>query len=371
MRRTIDLKISTRQKLSKILIEEELLEKVQFDELIGPKGRKIAVISDETVATLHAEKFVDKLKTVGYRAHLFTFPPGERSKTSRTALELQEQLLEWGVDRDSFVIGMGGGVVTDIAGYVAATLLRGINHIVIPTTLLAMVDASVGGKVGVNTKHGKNLIGAFWQPLAVLIDTKVLQTLPLHVFKEGICEMLKHGVIADADYFHLLANEASRILEQETALVIEAIAKSCEIKATIVEEDECERSGKRRLLNFGHTVGHALEKISNYTITHGDAVAAGMITEAKLAAACGLLKPNVPTQLLEGLNAYGIQPCSPISIATSEVLIEAMRGDKKSKNDTPRFVMITDIGTSDACNGNYCRDVDEELLTRVLEGEST
>lgn len=337
------------------LLQEDLCQ------WMGPLGRRVAVVSDSTIAPLYAETLADTLQGVGYSVKLFVFPEGEKYKSRETVYALQDQMLDWGIDRHAAIIGIGGGVVTDVAGYVAATLLRGIEFISIPTTLLAMVDASIGGKTGVNTSHGKNLIGAFYSAAAVLIDPDVLKTLPQERLLEGVVEMVKHGIIADALYFETLIEHAKEILEMDPQTLETVIAKSCEIKSSVVEEDEQEKIGKRRILNFGHTIGHALELASDYTISHGNAVAIGMIAESELAVKMGILSSDIPGKLRSALSRFGIQTALPKEIS-KKTLLQAMLYDKKNKNAHPRFVMINGIGSCDSCGGNYCSEVKIEML---------
>ena len=312
-----------------------------------PSG-SVAVISDETVAGLYAQKICHEIQKSGRKALLFTFSGGESSKTRETKEALEDGLLNHGFGRDTCIVAVGGGVVTDIAGFIAATYCRGVPLIMVPTTLLAMVDASLGGKNGVNVPQGKNLIGSFHQPQKILIDPSVLQTLPPCEIRNGIAEMIKHGVIADASYVAFLEQHVFELLSLQMKPVEHAIAASCRIKCRIVKEDEREK-GLRRLLNFGHTIGHALECVSAYSLPHGEAVALGMVTEARIAQSRGLFPIEALERLSSLVQAYGL-PIHIPNTYSAEELWDSMVLDKKALNGTPHIVFPSDIGTSCARN---------------------
>ncbi|HET6372645.1 MAG TPA: 3-dehydroquinate synthase, partial [Candidatus Polarisedimenticolia bacterium] len=233
---------------------------------------RYALVTDSNVAPLHARPLLAALTAAGLPTMLIEFPAGEGNKTRSTKEAVEDALAAAGVGRDAAVIALGGGVVCDLAGFVAATYHRGIPYVQVPTTLLAMVDASVGGKTGVDTPQGKNLIGAFHQPAAVFIDTEYLATLPGRDYRSGLAEVVKAGAICDADLFELLRREAPRLLARDPSLVPEVIERSCRIKAQVVAADEKE-GDLRKILNFGHTIGHALEAVTGFAMTHGEAVA--------------------------------------------------------------------------------------------------
>lgn len=361
MRSTITVKGS---RTSKVCIASGILQE-------DPKSwmrfaqRRLAIISDSNVAPLYAKDLITKLHSKGCEAKLFLFPSGERHKTRNTLCLLQDLILDWGIDRSSAIIGLGGGVVTDIAGYVAASLMRGIDFISIPTSLLAMVDASVGGKTGVNTRHGKNLIGAFYPATSVLIDPQVLQTLPSNRFLEGVVEMIKHGAIADATYFQDLLHNAKEILQLDNEMLENSITKSIKIKASVVTEDEQEKTGKRFILNFGHTIGHSLELASQYKISHGNAVAIGMVAEAELAVKMKILPPDAKEMLVDALEKYGIETTIPKDLS-QKTLLKAMTYDKKNRTQQPRFVMINAIGSCAPFKGAYCSEVKMEMIDALF-----
>ncbi|HEY6070276.1 MAG TPA: 3-dehydroquinate synthase, partial [Chthoniobacterales bacterium] len=238
-----------------------------------------AIVTDTNIGPLFGGALAKNLRSAGYEPKLIAVPAGEKSKTLEQAGEICEEMLRAGLDRQSFVIGLGGGVIGDLSGFVAAIFKRGIPHVQLPTTLLAMVDSSIGGKTGVNAGAGKNLIGAFHPPALVIDDVAVLEKLPPHEMSQGFAEIIKHAIIADAEMFNQLNEIAIHKLDGlKPSSLIELIRRNVEIKARIVENDERERNGQRALLNFGHTVGHGIERAVDYRgITHGDAISVGMV----------------------------------------------------------------------------------------------
>ncbi len=320
---------------------------------------KFAIITDDRVKELYGDTF----KGSGLDIEVFSFPGGELYKTRETKAELEDQLLERGFGRDSCVIALGGGVVCDVGGFLAATYCRGVPLVMMPTTLLAMVDASIGGKTGVNVPQGKNLIGAIYQPKKVIIDTSVLKTLPQKELSCGIVEMIKHGLIADAGFFEYLEENYAQILELN--LLEKAIEESCRIKKEIVEKDEKEM-GLRRLLNFGHTIGHALEKLTHYHLSHGEAVAVGLLVESYISYELGFLEHEVVSRIKKILVHYQL----PLQFSyrfSSDAIIEAMRTDKKSLKGTPRFALIKGVGEPMSFEGCYCTPVEEPVIKKAIE----
>lgn len=286
-------------------------------------------------------------------------PDGERYKQLSTVGRIYDALIRANADRSSAIVALGGGVVGDIAGFAAATYLRGIPVVQVPTTLLAQVDSAVGGKVGVNHPMGKNLIGAFHPPAAVVVDPSLLSTLPRREFRAGLYEVVKYGVIASRKLFDRTAAELTPIFAREPAALLPLVAESCEIKARIVEQDERE-SGVRRTLNFGHTAGHALEAVTKYRrFLHGEAVAYGMLAAAELATARGVF----PARDREALAALIMQmgPLPPVSDLSAAEIIEATKRDKKVIAGTLHFVLPTTLGTTTTVS-----DVSPQELTRAL-----
>lgn len=320
------------------------------------------IITDNVVGGIYGQALQANLQRHGLTSHLLTFPAGEQYKTRQTKETLEDQLIALQLGRNTTIIALGGGVVTDVAGFLAATYCRGVPLILIPTSLLAMVDATIGGKNGVNTPKGKNLVGTIYQPKAVFVDTDTLRTLPFNEYQNGIVEMLKHGLICDADYVDYLERYAEQILSQHPAIIQKAIFESCRIKKAIVEEDE-EEKGKRRLLNFGHTVGHALEAMTNYRMPHGQAVAIGMLTESRLATTMGFAPMTVFERITHLLKLYKIKIDLP---EIDSRFFSALLFDKKMKNGEPRVVMLSSIGKAVSFDGEYCIPVNQELICRVL-----
>ena len=302
------------------------------------RGSDCMVVSNETVAPLYYEKLLPNL--AGRNVANVNLPDGEAYKTVATMQSIIDRLVETGANRDATVIALGGGVVGDIAGFAAACYLRGVNFIQVPTTLLAQVDSSVGGKTGVNHEKGKNLIGAFHQPQVVLVDTATLETLPDRELKAGLAEVIKHGAICDAEFFAWLEENMAALLRRDPDALVHAIRRSCEIKAEVVAADERE-AGRRAVLNFGHTFGHAIEHWQGYgQWLHGEAVAAGMVMAAQLS---GL--PDGDVERLARLIESADLPVEPPPIAADD-WIRAMGLDKKVQGKKLRFVLLGAIGDS-------------------------
>ncbi len=298
---------------------------------------------------------------------ILTIPAGESNKTREVWARLTDEMLAKGYGRDAAVIALGGGVVGDLAGFVAATFMRGIPIIQVPTTLLAMIDASIGGKTAVDTPAGKNLVGAFHSPTAVLIDPQVLMTLPLRELRAGFAEALKHGVIADEPYLSDVAGKAPALLStdgQRGDSMFSLIVRSIEIKADIVARDERE-VGLRQILNFGHTIGHAVELISGYSLLHGEAVAIGMALESELAEHIGLAQTGTAATVSSALQAAGLPTALP-SGSDGEAVIEAMRSDKKGRSGRTRFALPLRIGAMAGEDTGWTVSVSDDQLREVL-----
>ncbi len=274
-----------------------------------------------------------------------TVPAGEPSKSVQQAADLWTQLLAAGADRRSLVLALGGGVVGDLAGFVAATFARGIPFVQLPTSLLAQVDSSVGGKVGINLPGGKNMVGAFWQPRFVLIDLAVLKTLPPREFNAGMAEVIKYGVIADEEFFGFLEDQQAQILRRDPATLQYVVAKCCRIKADVVRDDEREHSGRRAILNYGHTFGHALEALTGYDrFIHGEAIAIGMMSAAKLAERMGRCAIQLKQRQEALLQAFDLPtempPCN------KDQFLELMAHDKKAEDGQLRLILPSRLGVS-------------------------
>jgi 3-dehydroquinate synthase len=303
---------------------------------------RYALIADAAVAREYARPVSRLIGAVG-PCDVFTFPAGERSKTREQWTALSDAMLAAGVGRDGAVVALGGGVTGDLAGFVAATYLRGIPYVQIPTTVLAMIDSSIGGKTGVDTGHGKNLIGAFHQPRAVVADVETLASLPPSHLAAGLAEALKHGAIADRQYFGRIVAASEALRRREVDPWSDIVARSVEIKAAVVGEDERDQA-RRAILNFGHTVGHAVEAVTRYQTLHGEAVAMGMVVEAALGEAVGVTRSGVAAALREGLGAVELPTRPPPG--QRDAMLGAMRFDKKARAGTVRFALLADLGSA-------------------------
>ncbi len=300
-----------------------------------------AVVTDSTVAPLYADAVAAAIGGAA-RVTVVTFPSGEWNKTRQTWASITDRLVAAGVGRDGAIVALGGGVVGDVAGFVAASYLRGIPYVQIPTTLLAMIDSSIGGKTGVDTPAGKNLVGAFHQPRLVITDVMTLATLPPNHLAAGMAEAIKHGAIADAAYFQLVWELAPQVLQGDRTALRQVVERSVVIKAGVVAEDERER-GRRAILNFGHTVAHALEAVTGYELLHGEAVAIGMAAEARLGHELGITAPSAPQALVEALTAYRLPTQAPATADPGRML-EVMHHDKKTQGASVRFALLKTIG---------------------------
>ena len=332
------------QRSYEIKIAPKLLPRLGLECQCLKLGNRCAVITDTNVAPLFARKAIASLTLAGFSPVLIKVPAGETAKSLANVQRCYDQLAANQLERKSFIVALGGGVVGDLAGFVAATYLRGIPFVQVPTTLLAQVDSSVGGKTGVNLKAGKNLVGAFYQPRLVLCDLDTLKTLPPREFRAGLAEVIKYGIIYDAPFFKRLERDLPKLLGKQTAVLGPVIARCCEIKADVVGQDETE-SGLRAILNFGHTIGHALEAISSYgKYLHGEAISIGQVAAAKLS--CELA--GLPTQHAIRITRLFIHAGLPTTVkltpAQQRALFNAMRLDKKVSAGEVKFVLAKRIG---------------------------
>ena len=322
-------------------------------------AKKCAVFSDESVAALYQTPVAGTLRGAGYEVLTADFKGGEEYKSLQSVSTFYEALLSQKFERTNPVIGLGGGVVGDTVGFVAATYLRGVPFVQAPTSLLAMVDASVGGKVGVNVPQGKNLIGAFYQPNLVAIDPETLTTLPPRELTCGLAECVKHGLLADAELFEWIADHSAKIRSLEMSTMVELIARNVQVKADIVSADEKEQ-GRRALLNLGHTFGHAIEKTSNYAVQHGEAVALGIVAACEVSCILGRISRDVQSRIEDLISSVGLP--KSYALASPETLLEAMKLDKKVKDSKIRLVLLNAIGAAEVVN-----DVSEEIILAGFE----
>ena len=332
---------------------------------LAPKAR-LAIVTDANVAALHLKTLADSLDAAGIEHQTITVTPGEASKNFATFAEVCEGLIATRVERGDLVVAFGGGVIGDLAGFAAAAVRRGMRFVQIPTSLLAQVDSSVGGKTGINSRHGKNLVGAFHQPSLVLADTQVLDTLSRREFRAGYAEVAKYGLIDDAPFFHWLEENWQDVMAGGPARE-KAIATSCRAKAGIVARDETE-TGERALLNLGHTFGHALEAVTGYNsarLVHGEGVSIGMVLAHEFSARLGLCSQETPSRVAAHLAATGLPTRIdqvPGGAGTAGELMNAILQDKKVKRGKLTFILTRGIGESFIAN-----DVDPSAVTGFLE----
>ena len=324
-------------------------------------GARCAIIADQNVAPLLAQSTKNNLRATGFEPVTIVVPAGETAKSLRNVHRCYDQLAAHRLERKSFVVALGGGVVGDLAGFVAATYLRGVPFVQVPTTLLAQVDSSVGGKVGVNLKAGKNLVGAFHQPRLVLCDLSTLRTLPPRELRAGFAEDIKYGIIYDAKLFAQLERDLPKLLKLHPALLAGVIARCCEIKAEVVSQDETE-SSVRAILNFGHTIGHALEAISRYgKYLHGEAIAIGQVAAAELSSALLGLPPTDAERIADLFRRAGLPTSVKLNKSEMEKLFLAMRLDKKVSGGEIKFVLAKRMG-----GVIWGQRVPEELIRTTL-----
>ncbi len=328
------------------------------------RAHRYAVISDERVGRLYGEDVVKGLTGEGKDAVLLTFPPGEASKNREEWARLTEAMLQAGFGRDSAVIAVGGGVVGDLAGFVAATFMRGIPLVQVPTSLVAMIDSSVGGKTGVDVPEGKNLVGAFHPPRLVVVDPEVSVTLSREERAQGLAEAVKHGAILDPVYLADLEGDIPCVMNGDVAATSRAVIRSIEIKADVVSKDERE-SGLRKVLNFGHTIGHAVESAAGYDLPHGTCVALGMILEARLGEALGVTRIGTATTLEGLVERLELPTRLPMGMDPEKVLAFTRR-DKKGREGKPHYVLLSMAGQV-AAKENWAQEVPDEAVLSVLE----
>ncbi len=326
-------------------------------------SRKVSVITNPIISNIYGKIVEEGLKRSGFGPIIITIPDGEEYKTLLWISHLYDELLSYRLDRRSAIVALGGGVIGDMAGFVAATYMRGIPYIQVPTTLLAQVDSSVGGKTGVNHIIGKNMIGAFYQPGLVWIDIKTLETLPERELRAGISEVIKYGIISDIELFKYLEKKIENIISLDESSLGHIIKRSCEIKAEVVSRDEREE-GLRSILNFGHTIGHAIETLTNYTTyKHGEAVALGMLYEAKIANRMGLCDKDVMERLKDLILRSGLPTKLPD--ISADKIIEAMQVDKKVREEKIRIVLPEAIGRVSLS------EIDNSIIQAVVEEKET
>ena len=356
----ISTEVSAGQHSYRVLIGPGVLDTVAdaIQQKLSPS--RCAIISDTNVAPLFADKIQKSLTSAGFEPTLITIPAGEKSKTLEQAGTVCGQMLRQGLDRQSFVIGLGGGVIGDLSGFVAAIFQRKIPHVQIPTTLLAMVDSSIGGKTGVNTNAGKNLLGAFHQPTLVIDDVEVLKTLPSRELSQGFAEIVKHAIIADAEMFRQLSRH--RGIDLNKVDFAPLVLRNVEIKARMIANDERDRNGERALLNFGHTIGHAIERAADYCkILHGEAVSLGMVAACSVSMKKAGLAKEDRNEIVNLLQKFQLPTRLPTNFPRQKIF-DALKFDKKFEHGQIRFVVTPKIGSA-----NLSRDVTMEDIGAAVD----
>ncbi len=341
------VRVPLRERSYDIVIGKGMLKRLSDEVAAKLQSPRVIVVTDAQVEPLYAKQVLAECASHGIRADLVTLPAGEATKSFAQFEQLMDSLLALKPDRRTTLVALGGGVIGDITGFAASVLMRGVDFVQVPTSLLAQVDSSVGGKTGINTKKGKNLVGSFYQPLSVLVDTDTLATLPKREMLAGYAEILKYGLLGDAEFYGWLMRHGKELLDGHEEYLTRAIARSCEMKAEIVGADERE-SASRALLNFGHTFGHALEAELGYDgrLLHGEAVAIGMVMACRLSERMGKIDAHVETQLAAHLREVGMKAhIKDVPFAwDSARLMEHMQGDKKAEDGKLTFIVLETLG---------------------------
>ncbi len=327
------------------------------------KDKKIVIITDDDIKNICKNSIVNSLKPLN--PYLISVPAGESSKSRETKAKIEDILLEKRYGRDTVMIAFGGGVIGDLVGFVASTFNRGVPLLHVPTTLLSMVDSSIGGKTGINTKHGKNLIGTTYQPDAVFADLNFLDTLPKEELLNGLVEIIKIAITSDKALFSFIEKNSKNILKKEKNTLLHIIKRSIELKKDVIEKDVLE-SGLRQLLNFGHTFGHAFEAYSRYKIKHGYCISLGIVVEAKIAALLGNLKTKEEKRIISLLEKFGLPTKIKKDIDANKI-IRIMEIDKKTRNLKPRVVILKELGRIKIDNANFSFEVDKNTIKKSIE----
>jgi 3-dehydroquinate synthase len=359
----INVSIKEREKSYEVLIGSSISSLMADFIKKRHKGRKIVIVTDDNLKKLCEKTALNALKSLN--PLLITIPAGEKSKSRVIKEKIENELLDKKYGRDTIIIAFGGGVIGDLVGFTASTFDRGVPLIHIPTTLLAMVDSSIGGKTSVNTKHGKNLIGTTYQPDAVFADLDLLDKLPNDDLINGMAEVIKIAATSDKDLFEFIQKNNQKILNRDKATLMHIIKRSVEIKTDIIEKDEKE-AGLRQILNFGHTVGHALESCKKYIAKHGQCVSVGLVVEAKIANLIGILGNRELEGITSVLNKFHLPMKVEKKISAKE-MIEIMKMDKKARNQKPRFVILETIGKIKSEKNNFSFEVDEPIIKKAIE----
>ncbi len=343
-----------------IVIEKDFSKLADSFNKLDVTGRKLAVITDSNVGPIYADKVKTELEKTGNTVFVYTFNAGEENKNLDTVQDVYEFLIQNKFDRKDMLVALGGGVVGDLTGFAAASYLRGVDFVQIPTSLLAQVDSSIGGKTGVDFRAYKNMVGAFHQPKLVYMNISVFKTLSKRLFNSGFGEIIKHGLIKDIDYYNWLKDNVDAINSLQDNALEEMVARSCDIKRNVVEKDPTEK-GDRALLNFGHTLGHAIEKLMDFKLYHGECVVLGMIAALNISKHKGLISDNEVKDAIEMFKSFGF----PLSVEgiTSKSVVEVSKSDKKMDAGKIKFILLDKIG-----NAYIDTTLSDEVLINSLNG---
>lgn len=364
---TITLSVQRPEERCEIVASRGILGSLPALLAVHAPAARYAVVSDDTVAGLHGRRVVDQLNGAGHRTDLLTFPAGESHKTMAEWARLVDGLGDLGLGRDGAVVAVGGGVTGDLAGFAAATFARGVALVHVPTSLLAMVDAAIGGKTGVDLRAGKNLAGAFHQPRLVVMDPDVLATLPSGVLRDGLAEAVKHGLIADLAYLKWIGDVSGPLLHGDPAALGRLVEGSVRIKAGVVSRDPFE-AGERAILNFGHTVGHGIEHASRFNVSHGQAVSMGMVAEAAMGERMRVTAPGTADLVAATLATLGLPTTLPADIDPKAILAAA-RSDKKARGGQIHSVLLREPGAAARSHdGGWTHGIDDDGVEAVLRG---
>lgn len=358
------IKVNLDKKVSnsyEICIGYDIVDRIGLIIAKSLPARHYLIITDSNVSALYGEAFLNRLRGMGISVDMIDFPAGEDSKNITSALAIVERMIELGADRSSALLALGGGVVGDMTGFIASTFMRSVPYINVPTTLMAQVDSSIGGKTAIDLPEGKNLLGTFYQPKGVVIDVKFLDTLPEVEFHNGLAEVIKYGIIDDIELFRFLEEHVTAIKERDCGALVKIIENSCRIKKGIVEIDEKDK-GLRRILNFGHTIGHAIEAESHYTIAHGVAISLGMVAAVRISEKLYGLPGEERNRIEKLMKTVGLPRCIPHTV-TNDGILSRLKMDKKKEGSTIHFVLLKKMGMP-FINGG----VPESVLGETLEG---
>jgi len=358
------IKVNLDKKVSssyEICIGYDIVDRIGLIIAKNLPARHYLIITDSNVSALYGEAFLNRLRGMGISVDMIDFPAGEDSKNITSALAIVERMIELGADRSSALLALGGGVVGDMTGFIASTFMRSVPYINVPTTLMAQVDSSIGGKTAIDLPEGKNLLGTFYQPKGVVIDVKFLDTLPEVEFHNGLAEVIKYGIIEDIELFRFLEEHVKAIKERDCEILVKIIENSCRIKKGIVEIDEKDK-GLRRILNFGHTIGHAIEAESHYTVAHGVAISLGMVAAVRISEKLYDLPGEERNRIENLMKTVGL-PCRIPHTVTNNGILSRLKMDKKKEGSVIHFVLLKKMGMP-FINGG----VPESVLGETLEG---